>query len=256
MANKNDSALAPIEPGFSGLANMDMRQMIAEELDGLDAGFERIKIPAGGSLIFEVPGEDPSEPETVKEFSAVILFHHTLHAYYRDKYSGSNSPPDCGSFDGATGEGTPGGSCRACPLNEFGSGENGGKACKIRRRLYLLREGEIFPILLSLPTGSLKEFSKHVKRLLGKGRKTNSVVTRFSLRKATNSNGIAYSQAQFAVDRVLTLEEYALISGLTAQVKEYSRNVAFEYDAIDADEIPMDENLVDPETGEVIEPLK
>ena len=117
----------------------------------------------------------------------------------------------------------------------------------------MLRKGEIFPLLLSLPTGSLKEFTKYIKRLLSKGRKSNSVVTRFSLKKATNSGGIAYSQAQFAIDRPLTAEEYALIGKLSEQVREYSRRVGFEADntvETDIDEV----TFADPETGEVIPP--
>lgn len=245
--------------GYTGLANVDMATMMAEELDGLDAGFERIKIPSAGSTVFEVPatealcGEDPNEPEAVKEFSAVILFHHPLFAYYKSKYTGGNNPPDCGSFDGVTGEGDPGGDCKSCRYNQFGTGENGSKACKNRRRIFVLREGEIFPLLLSLPTGSLKELTRYLKRLLSKGRKSNSVVTRFSLKKATNSGGLAYSQAQFAVDRVLTPEEHALVERMTEQVKAYSKQVSFDYDnAIDAD---MEDINVDPETGEIIEPL-
>ena len=75
------------------------------------------------------------------------------------------------------------------------------------------------------------------------------VVTRFSLRKATNSSGIAYSQAQFAVDRSLTAEEQILLNKLSEQVKAYSRRVGF--DAEEAETAP----LVDPDTGEVIEAL-
>jgi hypothetical protein len=243
-----DSAVS----GFMALANIDVAGMMAEELEGLDAGFERIKIPSAGSTMFEVPTEDPAEPETVKEFSAVILYHHTLFSYYRSKYTGGNTPPDCASIDGVSGEGDPGGDCDSCPNNKFGTGENGSKACKNRRRIYVLREGEIFPMLLSLPTGSLREFTRYLKRLLSKGRKSNSVVTRFSLKKATNSTGIAYSQAQFALDRVLVPEESAIIEKLTEQVKAYSQSVAFDYDNIPDDE---GEISVDPESGEVIEPL-
>ena len=255
MANKkNETALVAQEQGFSKLANVDMAHMMAEELDGLDASFERIKIPSARSTVYEVPGEDPSESEAVKEFSAVILYHHPLMAYSKEKYTGGNNPPDCGSFDGITGEGDPGGNCKKCPYNQFGSGENNAKACKNRRRIYLIREGEIFPLLLSLSTGSLKEFTKYIKRLLGKGRKSNSVVTRFSLKKATNSGGLAYSQAQFAVDRPLTEEEFINIDRMSEQVKEYSKQVAFDYDSVEEiDEIPMEN--IDPETGEIIEPL-
>ena len=46
MANKkNETALVTQEQGFSKLANVDMAHMMAEELDGLDASFERTNIP-------------------------------------------------------------------------------------------------------------------------------------------------------------------------------------------------------------------
>jgi len=251
---KNDKALEVHKSGYLQLADFNMNEAMAEELDGLDGGFERIKIPSAGSTVFEVPGENPNEPDAVKEFSAVILYHHPLFAYYKDKYTGGSNPPECGSFDGVIGEGDPGGNCAKCPYNQFGSGENGSKACKNRRRIYVLREGEIFPLLLSLPTGSLKEFSRYIKRLLSRGKKSNSVVTRFSLKKAVNSGGIAYSQAQFAVDRNLTAEEYALVSKLSEQVKAYSKHIGYEVDS--SAEAAADELNVDPETGEIIQPLK
>ena len=254
MANKkNEMALQPQESGFIQLANTDMAAMMAEELDGLDAGFERIKIPSAGSTVFEFPGED-GDTEPVKEFSAVILYHHPLFAYYKSKYTGGNNAPDCGSYDGIIGEGDPGGECKHCPYNQFGSGENGSKACKNRRRIFVLREGEIFPLLLSLPTGSLRELTKYLKRLLSKGRKSNSVVTRFSLQKATNSGGLAYSQAQFTIDRPLTPEEFACIDRLSAQVKAYSKQVSYDYDT--SLDVEPDAPVIDPETGELVEPLK
>lgn len=249
MSKNNE--LTTINNTFDALKNFNLSAALSEELSGLSGSFERIRIPAAGTTVFEIPGENPDEPEAVKEFTAVILYHHTLYAYYTDKYNGGSNPPDCGSFDGITGEGNPGGECAKCPYNKFGSGENGSKACKNRRRIYLLREGEVFPMLLSLPTGSLKDFTRYIMRLLTKGKKSNSVVTRFSLKKAVNSSGIAYSQAQFTVDRDLTAEELELISGLTEQVKEYSETVGY-----DSEPNTDDISGVDPETGEVIEPLK
>ena len=50
------------------------------------------------------------------------------------------------SFDGVTGIGNPGGNCQNCPYNKFGSGEGQSKLCKNKRMLYMLREGELFPI--------------------------------------------------------------------------------------------------------------
>ena len=245
--SKNE--IVTTDSGYLSLQNFNLTELLSQELDGLQGGFERIKIPSAGSTVFEVPGDDPSEPDTVKEFSAVILFHHPLYAFYKSKYTGGNQPPDCGSMDGVTGVGDPGGSCINCPYNQFGSGENGSKACKNRRRIYVLREGEIFPMILSLPTGSLKEFSRYIKRLLSKGRKSNSVVTRFSLKKTTNGGGITFSQAQFAIDRVLSPQEHALIESLSEQVKAYSQDFGYEAEGNDSP-------VVDMETGEVIQPLE
>ena len=254
MNKKNEISVPEEKTGFANLAEFHIAGAMAEELDGLSSSFERIKIPSAGSTVFEVPGENPNEPDTVKEFSAVILYHHPLFAFYQNKYTGGNQPPDCGSFDGITGDGNPGGNCAKCPNNQFGSGENGSKACKNRRRIYVLREGEIFPLLISIPTGSLKEFTRFIKRLLSKGKKSNSVVTRFSLKKAVNTGGIAYSQAQFAVDRDLAVDEFALIDNLSKEVKAYSKNISFEVD--DSVRTEEDVPFVDAETGEIIEPLK
>jgi len=252
MPAKKETALTAQSGGYQQLQNVDMAQIIAEELDGLDVSFERVKIPSSGSTLFEVPSDD-GESEAVKEFSGVILYHHPLFAYYKTKYTGGNNPPDCGSFDGVAGQGDPGGDCKHCRFNQFGTGENGSKACKNRRRIYILREGEIFPLLLSLPTGSLREFTKYLNRLVTKGKRANTVVTRFSLRKATNKGNVVYSQAQFAEDRILTPGEQAAIAKVSEQIKAYSLQVAFDYDPVmDAGQ---DEPIIDPETGEIIEPL-
>ena len=105
---------------------------MAEEMSGLSASFERIKIPSGGGTVFEISGDDPDEPETVKEFSAVILYQHPLNAYYKEEYQGGSNPPDCGSYDGVCGTGNPGGMCKTCPYNAFGSGKNGAKSPQYR----------------------------------------------------------------------------------------------------------------------------
>ena len=79
------------------------------------------------------------------------------------------------------------------------------------------------------------------------------MVTRFTLQKAVNKGGVTYSQAQFAIDRPLTPEEYALIDKLSGQVKTFSRRVAIDFDREGEDD---GENIeVDEETGEIIEPL-
>ncbi len=223
MASKKNNAIAPVAENTGFLTEVvDLAELFSEELDGLRPSFEHVKIPAGGGLAYELPGENPENPDTEKEFSAVILYHHPINVYYKEKFNGSNNPPDCSSVDGKIGVLAETGECReckSCPLAKFGSGENGGMACKQKRRLYLIREGEVLPMIMTLPTGSLGEFTKYVTRLVTRGMKANSVVTRFTLKRAQNSTGISYSQVVCGVERVLSAEEKKNISVLTGQVK-------------------------------------
>ena len=156
MSDKKNTEIA-VNEGFAALANRDvLNEAMADDCQGLEFSFDRVKLPAGGGTAFEIPSAESDESEMAKDITGVIVYNHPAYAYYRDKYTGGNNPPDCGSFDGVTGIGNPGGNCQNCPYNKFGSGEGQSKLCKNKRMLYILREGELFPITLSLPTGSLK----------------------------------------------------------------------------------------------------
>ena len=239
--------LAP--KGYAALANIDIMKDAAEECQGLDFSFDRVKLPAGGGTAFEIPGADGEESEMTKELVGVIAYNHPAYALYYDKYSGGNNPPDCSSFNGVTGNGKPGGNCASCPYNRFGSGEGQSKLCKNKRMLYIQRENEIFPLTLSLPTGSLKSFTNYVKSQLSRGRKLSQVVTKITLKKASNASGIAFSQAIFTFVRMLTPDECAAIAKVTETVKDYASQLTPA--AMIDDDVPA----VNPATGEVIEPL-
>lgn len=237
---------------FAITAAQDMDAIMDEDLAGLEFTPDRIKIPTGGNTTFEVPDGDTDEgTRPAKEIVGVIILHHPAYAYYRDRYTGGNNPPDCGSFDGIHGRGTPGGECRECPFNQFGSGEGAGKACKNRRMLYILMEGEIFPMVLSLPTGSLKEFAKYVKHQLTKGRRLSQIVTKISLKRAVNANGIAFSQAVFSFVRTLDPVEAESMAGIAAQARQYAAGLTLA--SLSGEEDPPEE---DPETGRPVQPLK
>jgi len=246
--------------GFLAETGGDISELIRQELDGFDLTFDKVKIPSGGGLAYELPGED-GEPIPVPEFSAVILYHHPLNVYYKTAYQGGNAPPDCFAVDGKLGVKQETGEvccCDSCPLNEFGSADDGfGKACQNRRHLYILREGECLPMLLSLPATSLTAMREYTKTLLRTRCSSDTVVTRFGLQKAVSKNtgkdengkekgNITYSQVKLKKERGLTAEECAYIKKLAEQVKVYSKTAPVANDA---------DVAVDPETGEVIEPL-
>jgi len=76
-------------------------------------------------------------------------------------------------------------------------------------------------------------------------------VTRFSLKKTVNAGGIAYSQAQFRIDRSLTEVELTAVSQLAEQVKEYAKHAATS--PVDLDEFTDVSTPFDPITGEIVE---
>ena len=94
MNTKNTTAIATTDQNTGYLTEtVNLAELFSEELDGLRPSFERIKIPAGGGLAYEVPGDDPNSPDSAKDFSAVILYHHPINSYYKEKFTGGNNPP-------------------------------------------------------------------------------------------------------------------------------------------------------------------
>lgn len=219
-------------PALSG----NIVEAFGEEMDGLSIDFDRVKIPSGGGLAFELPGEDDDDYKTEKTITGIIVYHHPTNAYWADSYSGANNPPDCSSIDGKTGIVTATGEkvqCASCRYNQWGSetrpdGSAGrGKACKNMRRLYILRDGEMFPLLLTLPPTSLKNFGNFVaKRVLGRGLRTIDVLTEVSLKKATSGDGISYSQARFRVVGRVPEDRAAELKAYADSIRAVSRNLA------------------------------
>ena len=186
---------------------------LADDMDGLQLSFQRAKIPGGGVLQFELPGEDPENPDYVQTLEGVILFNHSANSYWPagSEYD-DNTPPQCQSVDGKVGYGDPGGNCEACDYNKFGSDPNGGgKACKNMRVLYLLRSGEMMPIQLSLPPTSIRPYTTFVNSaFLLRGRRVCSGLVQIGLRKGS-SNGFTYSVATFKKLRDFEGEELAQV---------------------------------------------
>ena len=207
----------------------DLAEAIAEEMDGLGSlPFDRVKIPSGGSLAFEVPGEDENNPESATEITGVILDHHPVNAYWREKFAGGNEQPDCSSFDGKQGIDRYTGEvkdCATCPYNQFGSDDRG-KACKNVHRVYILREGNPVPLILSLPPTSLRYMHDYIgKRILLKGLRCWQAVTKITLKKEKNQAGIAYSRAVFTFVGKLNPEGIKAAEAMKECVRQQYRQI-------------------------------
>ena len=198
---------------------------LAEDMAGLNLNFLRVKIPAGGALQFELPGDDPEDPEYAKTIEGVILYNHSANALWSEDSEGDDdAAPLCSSVDGINGFGEPGGACYSCSNNLWGSGEGGkGKACKNMRNLYLLRSGEFMPILLSMPPTSIKPFTDFYNMAFAsRHRAAYGSVVQIGLTRKENGNNI-YSIANFKKLFDFSGEELAQVQRYAANFKEQIR---------------------------------
>ena len=200
---------------------------LADDMDGLQMTMQRVKIPGGGNLQFEIRSDDPDNPDYERKLVGVILYHHLANAYWPEgsEYD-DNVPPFCQSFDGKQGYGEPGGVCAACAFNQFGSTANGsGKACKNMRQVYLLRSGEYLPLQLSLPPTSLRPFNDFMNlAFVARRRPSYSAIVEIGLKRA-ESGGYTYSVATFRKVRELEGESLAAVKSYAANFKEQVKSL-------------------------------
>jgi hypothetical protein len=214
---KKETAISPFVIFKTEIAEIREAMNVNVGDAGLTAGdLERIKIPAGGGTAWTIQGLDGEE--MLKELSGIIIAWRDTRAYWSVpmEESDGNMPPDCFSLDARTGNGEPGGNCHTCAQAEFGSDPKGeGQACKLIRQLFLIREDNLLPEVVSLPPSSLKPARQYFLRLASKGVPCYSVITRLALEKTKNAQGIVYAKAALTSGGRLTPEQ-------TQRAKEYA----------------------------------
>ena len=192
---------------------------VGMELRPSDLAWYRVPGKDGSRWIVRGGGADPDD-EGPKEVTAIILDRTTPRGFWSSEYGGEGdeAKPDCWSDDGVTGTGNPGGECRTCVFNEWGTaeqfGRGKGKACKEMFQLLLLERDNIFPSFMIIPSTSLKEVHRYFVSTAGKGGPTAAIV-RFGLRKKQTTNGMIVnvvtpkSIEKIPAAHVRRLKEYA-----------------------------------------------
>jgi len=183
---------------------------------------DRAKVPSGGGSTWEIPDLDEGV-KAAKSLEGIILHWLSIRSYWQsglDEGDGA-SPPDCWSPDGHIGTGNPGGVCLTCFLNAWGSATKGdGKACKEKRILFLLQPNAYLPLLVQVPTMSIRPFNQYMLRLASAGIMYHGVVSGLTLEKSQQrGGGITYSKMAFKKIRVLSDVEIAAVKDLAAQFK-------------------------------------
>jgi hypothetical protein len=203
---------------FLGLAsgNGDMRaalDSLAEAGESLGPGdLIRVPMPTGGGTTWEIPSLT-GEPESAKEITGVLVYYQKCGILWPSEDFAEGSMPVLRSWDLVTAEqiGPIPDDMAAVmepyriderhfrwdslPYNQFGTGKEGnGKRCKEQRMLFLLRQGDVFPILVTCQPGSLKAVTGFIKRLPMSGIQYWQAVVSLGLEKTQNASGKPYSR--------------------------------------------------------------
>ena len=208
------------------------QNMAGEEVSPAD--LPRITVPTGGSLFWTGLLNEQGEETASKTLDGVILHIARRRALWASNEP-SNDPPICSATgDCLVGIGEPGGECKTCPFNQYGTavkadGTAGrGKLCKERKLLFVLPPGRLLPYVVSVPPASLKGMRQYQFSL---GVPFCCVVTRLELIPATNADGTKYAQVKPSLASKIEPEQAKKLMAYAKELQAVFAGVEMEQDA-------------------------
>ena len=219
MSKKNEIAIAETQFVIPAGDAEEMQAVVAANLGPAamvdPTLLSRIQIPTGGGQQWEIPTVT-DELDHAKEIPCVVVAWSDCRGYWPGDFE-FGARPECASTDGLNGSGNPGGVCKACPHSQFLNDER--PACTSRRRLFILRAGQVMPDLISLPPTSIKDSTRYLVKLIGVRQPYYGVVTVLGLSKESSGDNIPYSKVTFRCERVLTPDEREQIEAMRAAIQ-------------------------------------
>jgi len=92
--------------------------------------------------------------------------------------------------------------------------------------IYFLRSGNPLPIVLIVPPSSLRTWQEYLsKGIVLRGKRLNQVLTKVTLKKEQNQDGIQYSKYVFTKVDNLSPEEIEYIKPMASALKEICQTV-------------------------------
>lgn len=228
MGRFNMAASALAEAAFDAKGTIQAISTTMNALQGApEIPMPVVTVPEGNGKYFVFSDDPEGNGNPLNAFNAVILGAQYVNARFAGKFgeAGAEKAPICQSVDGISGWDRDGCEyvCKVCPYNRIGSGGGNTKACRNTARLTVLCEGETLPWLVKVPVMSVANLTGYIARVLvPAGLTIDKVVTRLSIMKTTNSNGVTYSQIMFAPVGKLNDENVQLITGLTTNLNAIS----------------------------------
>ena len=248
---KNPGAVAA-----SALPPSKLGQQIAENSVG---GYNRIATNTNGTFKRIVNGEQVGKAIR-GEFNAIIV--DMLEKPSREYYAGQYDPdakgtmPDCFSALGdkpdPKAKDRKAANCASCPMNIDGSGQNGkGKACRFKRKVALLLEGDTsgdlyqFNVpaksLFGKGNGNTHPFESYCRFLVANGAAPDRVVTTIAYNLDAETMELNFTAERFITEEELVLVEAAQANPLTRKLIQLSAAEADKPKALPQTEEPEEE---------------
>ena len=222
---------------YTGM-NEEERTILEDEMSDLGDGgveYRMIKMPSGKVKAFTVEGDNPDDPDQMKELIGVMVFTHNMNAYWEGDFGGENKVPTCSSWDARTGFNPSTGEtrdCDRCPENAFKDDGSGivRKACKNMRRIYLMLDGKPDLYMLVVPPTSLRDVKTQLRRIMSGGTAYTSSVLSFTLTGAVSKGGQDYAKISIKKVGDLTPEQAQLARKIREEIKASYRSVSITAD--------------------------
>jgi hypothetical protein len=220
----------------------EMAKVIKENMDGetfTEGDLVRVKTPSQGGVMWEIPGV--AGVTHSRSIEGILVFQARQGTLWKSLDPGDD-PPICVTRDMKYGRinvpeekidkemleelkkaevpEQPGVVVwDQLPYTQFGSGKNGiGKFARESRPLFILREGEAYPLIIRAGSGSLKNIKQFLMQLTCEYFRA---VISLTLTKEKSSGGIDYSQIHCQLKGVLSVEEGNVIKEMfTSKLKE------------------------------------
>lgn len=211
MTDNDQPTLAATADTGTGIVALDtpsseLADIFGGNLDGLEitpGDLTRIKIPGSGGKFWQ--WESADGPQSAATITGVIVHKQTTRGWWAtDLDESGEAPPACSSKDSVTATirhdeipasykgPLPTGECATCPLAVFDEAQ-GRTPCQQRISLYLLPGDEFLPVLVDLPTTSIKPMRQFLLRLASGRRPYNAVVVELGLVQRKSAGGVNYS---------------------------------------------------------------
>lgn len=199
--------------------------------------FGVVTIAGGGAGVFKVTEPGADESTSVQTIEGVIVASHLVNIRWAHDYGSrqQGEAPACKSMDGLSGTDLSTGevhSCQACPYNQFG--ENGErKACNNKRQLYIMREGDLLPVLFPLPPSALRAYDNYrVHASLTLRTPMSALLTRITLKNKRSANGSDYSSPVFTAMSKLPTEEGRRMEAFARQIMDAAQRAGISADEV------------------------